>query len=120
MDIYTLGAIANLDPQAVDAIASEELTKPTTQLKTLDANGDPLIVGAIYENPRGEKLRVLSESFGSGNCMDTYYRVHYQPEVGLEEKWLVVDASWKKVDGQAVRYYQSQLRRRGGWVIKLK
>ncbi len=67
-----------------------------------DAEGNPLVAGRNYLL-RGKKVKVLREQFGSGNFLDTYYRVWYLDE-NLEEKFVVVDAKYPKgpLNGGAV------------------
>ena len=43
---------------------------------TLDTMGNVLVAGEKYKF-RGENVLVLSEEFGAGNILDTYYRIHY-------------------------------------------
>lgn len=62
----------------------------------LDANGNPLVVCAIYLYQRRHssvKLKIRRWAFGSGNLLDRYYRVFYTDQQ-LEDRFLVVDAQY--------------------------
>jgi hypothetical protein len=76
-----------------------------TIINVLDSNGDVLVAGNNYML-RGKKVKVLRESFGAGNFLDTYYRVFYL-DSDLEESFECIDA--KFVDGPlGSRIYSSK------------
>ena len=59
-----------------------------------DIDGNPLEKDKIYETPNG-KIRITSWEFGSGNLMDTYYRVFFIGE-DLKNGMKVIDAKHQK------------------------
>jgi hypothetical protein len=72
----------------------EEIFLDGQELMTLDAKGNPLVVGRNYLlNVNGEKVRVLRETSGAGNMFDSYQRV-YCLNGNLEEKFIVVQGSY--------------------------
>jgi hypothetical protein len=76
----------------------------------LDANGNPLVVGAIYQHQRhytSVKIKIRKWAFGSGNLLNRYYRVFYTDDQ-LEDSFLVIEAQYPNgIFGGAV--YQSKL-----------
>lgn len=83
--------------------------------RVLDANGNPLVVGAIYQWQRRHtsvKIKIHECVFGSGNLLDRYYKVFYYKvfyvDDQLEDGFLVVKARYPNgVFGGAV--YSSKL-----------
>ena len=109
MSLDLMAGLGQIDPQAVDALRSGEILKDCSLLNVLDASGNPLVIDGIYDHPRHGRIQILRESFGSGNCMDTYYRVYYRGS-DFKESWFVVDASWvRNKQGDRHRKYQSAL-----------
>jgi len=74
-------------------------------MATLDKEGEPLIAGHVYMY-RGNKIKVLREEFGSGNMLDTYYRVFFL-DSDFKERWLIAEVEYKK--GLSSSYYPSEL-----------
>lgn len=103
-NLFLQSALGRISPEVVDAATSGSVLRPTGAMTCLDNDGNPLIVNGVYEHPMRGKIQVLREEFGSGNCMDTYYRVFYRGQ-DFKESWFVVDASWTK-EG---RVYRSRL-----------
>lgn len=67
------------------------ILKHGDQLPVLDVEGNALIAGNVYENEKGERVLVQKATYGQGNIMDTYYRVHYLIGSDFKEEFKVVD-----------------------------
>ena len=93
-----------LRPTALDRSLG---TKPMCAVE--DANGQKLVPGGLYLLD-GKKVKVLSEDYGSGNLMDTWYWVRYL-DSELHEQTLSVDASFARNDKSIFprSYYRSRL-----------
>ena len=73
----------------------------------LDTEGNPLVVGQIYLNSFGVKIKVRSWVFGCGNIIERYYRIFYTDEK-LQDTFVVVKAEYpRNLFGGAV--YRSSL-----------
>ncbi len=95
-------AKGKIKPDAMGAmlsvLAGAPVLRPTTDPVTgerafdnvIDQDGNLLVAGGVYLL-REQKVKVLREEFGSGNVMDTYYRVFYLNS-DFQERFVVVDA----------------------------
>jgi hypothetical protein len=98
-----LGLIDVEQLEGINSTLTNGVFKDPDTLITRDTNHEPLKVGGIYrfsEQERGSRkgklARIISEEFGSGNIMDTYYRVYYIEQDTLETTFVVVDAKHQR------------------------
>jgi hypothetical protein len=77
---------------AKKVIETQKHLNASTIVNVLDTEGNVLIAGQNYMLG-DKKVKVLRETFGSGNFMDTYYRVWFLNS-DLEESFEVIDASF--------------------------
>jgi hypothetical protein len=78
--------------EAFDRTLETGVPLKTNECPVLDASGNPLIKGGLYQF--GDKtLKVRKWEFGAGNMLDKYYRVFYTDN-NLRDTFLVVNARY--------------------------
>jgi hypothetical protein len=71
-------AMGNEDPKFGEFI-NKVITGNVSSMQVLDTNKNPLVIDGIYTY-NGERVQVISERYGQGNMMDTYYHVTFRKE----------------------------------------
>lgn len=106
--LLALAAIAGLSPEQIEGInntIAQGLLIASNELVVVDTNGNRLQKGETYRfvgdkakrliDIYGELAIVIDAQFGSGNIMDTYYRLYFIGQKTMQMQRFVVDPKWE-------------------------
>jgi hypothetical protein len=103
LELAILGGVEIHEIHAVN-----DLSRLTSDCPITDFEGNPLVIGLKYQTPWGDIFRLTKYMFGSGNMLDTYYRVYGVSSKTLKDEFIFT-INVKFVGGIHNPTYPSQL-----------